>query len=266
MSYYFSPSLVLISLVWISLLGCDDTLSPNELNTIEPYVQNFSVNPATLDFDLTADGTKDTTITFLMDIESINLDTDSTPHYSVFLNSEDLPFLQGQLNRVSDENFSESFSINTKTYFFDTYTILITPTLTSNTANYSQSRISQVGVPFNEPEILTAENPSQVQRPQSGSVNVMFTAKATDVDRQANLDGVFLRLISRTNGEVNNSPFELFDNGNTAGDVTAQDSVFTLTFPVNSGNQLQTYDILYYAKDKSGLVSDTVKTVFSIVE
>jgi len=265
LSYTFSP-LVLLAFMWLSLSSCDDTLTPKDFDEQESFVRNLSITPSDLVFDELSDGIKDTTITISFSVEGINFDPDSTPYYSIFFNDEDIPSIQDPLISSGANQFSNSFSFSTKTYFFETYSILVTPTLSGNSVNYSQSRILQKGVPFNSPDILEANNPQEVSRPSSGRINVRFEAKATDIDRQRNLDGVFLRLISRSTGEVNNSPFELFDDGTQGGDQVSRDSVFTLTLPVNSGNQLQTYDILYYAIDKSGLVSDTVKTIFRIVE
>lgn len=261
-------SLVLLALVWTVIASCDDALTPKDFDEQQPYVQNLVVNPSTISFDPETDGQKDTTLTLDVTVDGFNFEVDSVPYYSVFLGDDENPILQDKflVNFSPITTFQASIPIETKTYFFETYTVLITPSLSGNFTNFAQSIMIQTGVPFNAPTIIEAINPEEVQRPSSGNVNVRFQAKATDIDRQKNLDGVFLRLISRTSGEVNNSPFQLFDDGERAGDQSANDSVFTLTFPVNSGNQLQTYDILYYAKDKSGLVSDTIKTVFKIVE
>ncbi len=268
MSYKFY-SLVLFTTIWVlAFASCDDTLTPKDFDEQQPYVQNLVVSPSEITFDPQTDGQKDTTLNLNITVNGFNFGVDSVPYYSVFVGNEDFPSIQGKfpVNFSPITTFQTSIPIVTNTIDFETYTLLITPSLSGNNQNFAQAIITQTGVPINAPEILEVNNPTEVERPSNGEILVPFTSKVRDIDGQNNIEGVFLRLISQTSGEVANSPFELFDNGNSGGDQIASDSVYTVTFPVSSNNELQTYDILYYAKDKSGLVSDTVRTTFSIVD
>ncbi|MEP1150516.1 MAG: hypothetical protein ABJH08_02205 [Balneola sp.] len=267
MIYKFS-SLVLLSIFGISLASCDESLTPKDLDENQPYVQKLQINPSSIDFDLNSDGQKDTTITLDLEVDGFNFKVDSVPYYSIFVGEESLPSIQGKflVNFSQLTTFQANINIPTNTLDFETYTVLVTPKNNGSGQNYAQAIVKQSGVSFNAPEVLSVNNPDEVERPESGETTVYFTAKVSDTDGQNNIDGVFLRLISQTSGEVNNSPFQLFDDGSSRGDLIASDSIYTLIFPVNSSNQLQTYDIKYYAKDKSGLVSDTVTTTFSIVD
>lgn len=260
--------MVLLSIFGISLASCDEALTPRDLDEKQPYVQNLQINPSPIDFDAVNDGQKDTTITLNLAVDGFNFEVDSVPYYSIFIGKESLPSIEGKflVNFSPLTTFQANIYIPTNTLEFETYTVLVTPENNSSGQNYAQAVVKQNGVSFNAPEILEVNNPEEVERPESGETTVYFTAKVSDEDGQNNIDGVFLRLISQTSVEVNNSPFLLFDDGSSRGDLIPSDSVYTLTFPVSSSNQLETYDIKYYAKDKSGLVSDSVTTTFSIVD
>lgn len=269
MSYKFSP-LVLITFLWISIISCDDTLTPKNYDDINPYVIDLTVNPSDLTFDPALDGQKDTTITFDLNVKGFNFESDAVPYYSIFIGDQDIASIQGKflVNFIPLTTFTANIPISTNTIEFETYTILVTPTLDGDNQNYTQAVVRQRGVPINAPEILEVNNPSEVEIPSgSNTTTVLFTAKVKDLDGQSNIDRVLLNFRNEGGSLLSESPFDMFDNGtNSSGDITASDSVFTTTFIINSSNTPNNRTALYWAIDKSGLSSDTVETTFNLVD
>ncbi len=250
--------------------ACDSALEPENFDEQQPFFRNLQVNPSEFSFDPQTDGQKDTTIALNLSVEGFNFETDSVPYYSVFVDGEDLPSYQGDfpVNFSPNTTFSTQIEISTNTIEFHTYTVLVTPSETGNNSNYATAVIDQTGVPINPPEILEVNNPDTLIRPESGSITAFFTAKITDPDGQSNIEEVLIRIFDREIGQVQGSPFEMFDDGITYEDETANDSVFTFSLPVTQTNDRpnRDFDIEYYGIDKSGLSTDTLKTIFIIRE
>jgi len=254
----------------ICLSSCDTALTPKDYNDIDSYLTELSISPANISFDPLIDGQKDTTVTFDISITGNNFDDDMVPYYSIFLLGEDLPSFQGNMavNQSSLTTFVAAVSIPTNTIEFETYTILVTPTIEGNNSNYAQAVVRQTGVPINAPEILEVNNPEEVEIPSgSNTTTVLFTAKVQDIDGQSNIDKVFLNFRNIDGSILSDTPFEMLDDGNNAsGDLVASDSVFTSTFVINSSNTPNNRTALYWAIDQSGLSSDTLETTFNIVD
>lgn len=259
--YSFVP--VVIGLL---LLNCDSTISPSNSFIDGPEVKELTVTPNDVNF-IQADGFKDTTLTFSVEATVENVTEETALGYALRNKSTQLLIGEGELTPGDQTNIFETvLGIETTTTSFEELIVEVYAYNPNGNGNFFQTSVSISGFSNNPPEILEASNPEEVQRPSSGETSVSFTAKTTDADGQQSIEGVFLRLISQTSGEVSGSPFQLFDNGASQGDQVASDSVYTTRFSISPTNQLQTYDILYYAVDKGGLVSDTVKTTFSIIE
>lgn len=135
--------------------------------------------------------------------------------------------------------------------------------------NYASSTVKIKGFSNFRPEILFVNNPDTVYRPASGSVLAKFEAKVTDDDGYSTLQGVYIRVISpQDSRDVEGSPFLMADDGSTYEDDTAGDSLFTWSQSVTptTNNPNRDFNIEYFAVDKGGLHSDTVRTTFSIRE
>ncbi len=248
------------------LFNCDTTISPSNTFSDGPEVQQLTVSPNDVDFS-SSDGFKDTTLTISVLSTIENVTEETTLGYAVRDKSTLVLISEGELTTASEADvYGIDLSLETTTTSFEELIAEVYAYNPDGSGNFFQTAISISGFSNNPPEILEANNPEEVQRPSSGETSVSFTAKTTDADGQHSIEGVYLRLISQTSGEVSGSPFQLFDNGSSQGDETPSDSVYTTSFSISPTNQLQTYDILYYAVDKGGLVSDTVKTTFSIIE
>ena len=269
MSYKFY-SLVLLALSLTVIVSCDDTLTPKDFDEQQPYVQNLVVSPSEITFHPQTDGQKDTTLNLNITVNGFNFGVDSIPFYSVFVGNEDLPSIQGKfpVNFSPITTFQTSIPIVTNTIDFETYTLLITPSLAGNNQNFAQAIITQTGVPINAPEILQVNNPEEVEIPSgSNTVVVLFTAKVKDEDGQSNIDKVLLNFRNEDGSILQETPFELFDNGNSSsGDITSSDSVYTISFSIDSNNTPSNRTAFYWAIDKSGLTSDTLETPFKLVD
>lgn len=267
-------SLVLLTLAWALIVSCDDALTPKDFDEQQPYVQNLVVSPTEISFDPQRDGQKDTTLILNVTVDGFNFDVDSVPYYSVFLGDTESPFIQKKfpVNFSPLTTFQTSIPVSTNTVIFETYTLVITPSLSGNNQNFAQAIIRQTGVPINPPEILEVNNPEEVEIPSGSDVTrVLFTAKVTDADGQDNLDRVFIDFVNEDGSILTPDPNILLDDGNNSnsngsGDATASDSVYTIQFFVDSSNTPNNRTARYYALDKSGLSSDTLTTTFNIVD
>ena len=274
MSYKFY-SLVLFTTIWVlAFASCDDTLAPKDFDEQQPYVQNLVVSPSEITFDPETDGQKDTTLNLNITVNGFNFGVDSVPYYSVFVGNEDFPSIQEKfpVNFSPITTFQTSIPIVTNTIDFETYTLLITPSLSGNNQDVPQAIITQTGVPINAPEILEVNNPAEVEIPNDDSqVRVRFTAKVIDQDGQNNIDRVFIEFVNEDGSVLIPDPNILYDDGiNTSnterGDLVANDSVYTIQFFINSSNTPTNRIVNYFAIDKSGLRSDTLKLPFNLVD
>lgn len=273
MSYKFY-SLVLLALSLTVIVSCDDTLTPKDFDEQQPFVQNLVVSPSEITFDPQIDGQKDTTLNLNITVKGFNFGVDSVPYYSIFVGNEDIPSIQEKfpVNFSPITTFQTSIPIVTNTIDFETYTLLITPSLDGNNQNFAQAVITQTGVPINAPEILEVNNPAEVEIPNDDSqVRVRFTAKVIDRDGQNNIDRVFIEFKNEDGSVLIPDPNILYDDGiNTSnterGDLVANDSVYTIQFFINSSNTPTNRTVNYFAIDKSGLRSDTLELPFNLVD
>lgn len=265
-NHKFITVLILSSVL---LAGCETGIEKDG-SDFSPVITQFSVTPGEINFEGQTDEIFDTTLTFNISGQIRQITADTRTYFSITDIQSDQRIDEGNLNLVSTStgtgNFGQNLTFTVSTSTISNFLVIVTATDVNGNGNYAQSVINIDGISNSPPEIIDVNNPTEYTIPQSGTDNIRFTAKVTDEDGQNNIEGVFLRLISQTTGEPANSPFELFDDGQSFGDQVASDSVYTLTFPVNSENQPDTYDIHYFAIDRAGLVSDTVRTTFTLIE
>ena len=245
--------------------ACDSTTSPDSKLEKVPSVTHFLVTPTDILFS-SDQGFTDTLINVSVEARFRNHEALIKPFVTLSKSGAAEIIDKVPLEYVDSRTdlYSAGFTLTTTTTSFEDY--LVNMIYDEKRGNYAQTRIQIRGFSNARPELLYATNPDSVSRPETGTTPVTFTAKATDNDGQETIEGVYMRLISQVSGEVGSSPFELYDDGTSGEDEVAKDSIYTLTLEIDPTRQLQTYDIHYYAVDKGGLVSDTIKTTFSIVE
>ena len=262
-SKHFYPILALG--VYLFIGGCDPTTSPKELTDDVPSVQAALVIPGDVEFQAT-DGFKDTTLTFAINAAFNNLGN-NIPHY-VVRNKETEKILTEDILTYTDFGHVGNFQISTTTTSYEDYFVEIYVYDEEAQGNYYQTSISIRGLSNNRPVITDTTSPGTIIRPSSGETLAVFTATVTDADGDNTIDRVFLRIIDQTSGEVEGSPFLMSDNGSSLGDETADDQIYTWSYGVpgnpDSGIIDRDYDIEFFALDKGGLYSDTLRTTFHI--
>lgn len=256
----------LLLFIGVGFLSCDSTTSPESPISNQAYITSLSLNPDQINFSLQSDGFKDTVLAITLHTTIENADSSFLPEYTVTSKNSEKLLLAGQLQKANRNEYQDTFELTTTTTTIDQIIINVLPSIIHN--NYAQSYLRINGFSNFTPEIIETESPELINRPQSGSVPATFTAKVTDTDGQETIDKVFLRVISQTSGEVQGSPFEMYDDGSTYNDEVASDSVYTWSLPVEptNNNPNRDFNIEFFAIDKGGLSSDTVRTTFSIRE
>lgn len=257
-----------IALSYCLFISCDTTTNPQDLTIESPVVLVADISPPQIQFDSVLDGFRDTTVAITISATIENVSDDVVPGYVIrdketgaLINSGDLQ-VEGINGYVGEAN------LKLTTTSFEEYIVEVFAYDEFGTGNYFQKNLSVIGFSNNKPVILEAINESEIVRPASGQVTAFFTAKVTDDDGQASIDRVLMRIIDLVAGEPEESPYLMFDDGASLGDVVANDSVFTFSLPVTQTDNRpnRDFNIEYFAIDKGGLISDTVRTTFRIVE
>lgn len=249
--------------------ACDSTTSPRELDTDFPAIIALSISPKNIPFTEEVDGYRDTTISLELQFSAENVSASDQIRYALS-DSKGETLLENAIEIQGDENqtYSETIDLGVTTTTIADYTINVFLINEAGDGNYGQTKFKVEGFSNFPPEILETSSPDVINRPASGEVPAVFTAKVVDNDGQETIDRVYIRVINQASGEVQGSPFEMFDDGTNYNDSTASDSVYTWyqSVPPNEENPNLDFDIEFFAIDKGGLSSDTIKTTFSIVE
>lgn len=247
--------------------ACDSTTAPEDKLREAPTVNFFNVSPSEVQF-ISEHGFKDTTLSISVEARFDNHEYLDNPFITISDKSSAEIIEEQSLELVDSitNTYAVDFNISTTTTSIEDF--IINMIYDAKQGNYAQKVLKIRGFSNFPPEILETDSPEVINRPESGSIPAIFTAKVTDEDGQENISRVYLRVINQQSGEVEGSPFEMFDNGETYDDETANDSTYTWyqSVPPNEENPNSDFDIEFFAMDKGGLSSDTVRTTFSIRE
>ena len=265
-------SKAILSILFLAILGsihCDSLPDTHTQSYAYVDLSHFRVEPTDVNFDVEMDGFKDTTLQFTLYAQLHNSDLLDylgyiirEPRTGVILLQEQLPTpvsdplpieIQGTFNwETSTTNFEQ---LLVELYALDRYGYGI----------QHQATLTIEGIASSPPQIIWVNNPGSVEIPTgSTTLTIPFKAKVTDPDGQETLDRVFIAFENEDGSILVPNPNILTDTG-TGLDEVAGDSVFTITFSVNSSNSPQNRTVLYYARDKAGLFSDTLKSTFNII-
>lgn len=246
-------------------LACDTTIEPLNNLSLFPEVVSVAIPTDSVSFTR-SDGFADTTITLPIEATIRNIDETSTLGFVIRDASSLAAVIQGNLAASAQENlFNGEASINTSTTSVENYLVEVYAFDESGRGGFAQTPFYIVGFSSAPPVLTRTTSPGTIVRPVSGSIPAVFTAKVTDPDGDETISRVSIRVI-QNNVDVQGSPFEMFDDGSTLGDTTANDFVFTWSQDVTptTGEQDRDFDIEFFAVDEGGLHSDTVRTTFSI--
>lgn len=124
-------------------------------------------------------------------------------------------------------------------------------------------------VAFNDaPYISNLVAPSQVQIDPQRDVKILITIKAKDPQGVADIDTVQFRSFLPSGQEANNSPIQLFDNGDAdQGDDRAGDGIFSrFIFLPSQGVTPGDFRFVFQARDKSDLLSNTIEHILRVTQ
>ncbi|MFV1884901.1 MAG: hypothetical protein ACMZ7B_10470 [Balneola sp.] len=253
--------------VLFSIISCDPTETSLTVFGEAPVVQNLTIQPNSIVF-VPEDGFRDTTLSIYIEAFIENVSEETFFGYTIRNKASQEIVAFGELAAETRADiFRTETGLETTTTSFENYIVEAFAYNEAGIGNFIQVPISIQGFSNNKPEILEVSNPDTLQRPESGETIARFTAKVRDLDGQSSIDRVLIRVINQESGEVTGSPFRMVDSGNS-GDLIASDSIFTWALPVTptDNNPNRNFNIEYFAIDLGGLISDTVKTTFSIKE
>ncbi|MEO1023417.1 MAG: hypothetical protein AAFW89_12810 [Bacteroidota bacterium] len=268
----FSKLLVLAGAFFLVVSACDEV--PESTSGIEQTgtITRFEYQPSSIQFSSDTDGIKDTTISFDLSL-SVGQSFDGLrANFEIFSSLQTEPVASGIFEPADPENPTSftaevSYPLNT----VETQDLVFVATLNNPNSGFATGNVNIIGAINNPPEILEVDNPEQVTIPSPGEgpLVVLFEAKVTDAQGQASIDRVLLNFFDIDQEEfLLTTPVALLDNGVQSGvafDLAAADSIFTTPFSINSSNNPDELEVLYWAIDNGGLSSDTVRTAFRIV-
>jgi hypothetical protein len=253
------------------LVSCDEEPGLPTSDVSDVRLSTLTVSPSRVDF-IPADAVKDTVVQVAISIRLASGTTDVPPTLLV---------VDSESNDVVFEGPMTGFSNLTTVQYTQTVPI---PTSTTTLADYSVSvivvengrpisnkvigKIRINGFSTGRPVILLQETPANVQIPISGSQTFDLKAKASHPNGNTLIQTVNVIIRGANGVALSGSPFQLFDNGNTAenGDVAAGDSLYTRRFVISSSNNPDTYTLRYYAIDRFGASSDTLTATMRFVQ
>lgn len=258
----------LLSFIAVGFYACDSTTAPENPLADSPSIASFEITPTSIEFTMKEDGFKDTTITVELYSMILNGADSDNVLYAFSDKSSGEVVAEGELTSLESPefNYSAEVDIETTTTSSGNYTVSVF--FENNPSVYAQTGFSSQGFSNDRPEILKTAGPNLINRPSSGQIPAVFTAKVTDADGQETIDQVYIRVINQASGEVEGSPFQMFDDGTTYNDSTANDSIYTWSQNITPTDQNpdRDFNIEFYAIDQAGLSSDTVRTTFRIRE
>lgn len=259
--------LFVVLAIGLIFYACDSTTAPNDPLTETPAIVDFDITPSNINFT-PSDGVRDTTVNIQFSGSTAHTEEGQTVTLNIIdSNSGELVSSEELAINEESQSFQYEFNFETLTTFFTNFSVNAYLNQENTTSGFAEGQISVQGFSVYPPEIVEINTPDSIALPTGGESAraVAFQAKVSDPEGLASIQGVYLRLISRSTGELSGSPFLLYDNA-TNGDGTAGDSLFTRGFQFNSGNEADEYDVQYYAVDRGGLTSDTVKTTFIVTD
>lgn len=255
--YIFALPLVSALLV----LSCDSADGPTNVLRETPKIDEFSVEPGSLDFS-EQDALADTLVTF-----HITAKADLPDDYSlkaIISSAEDRSELESTLlesDPDAPEWFSGSLSLMVSTDRFESLLLYVYPTGPDGLAgNRAETTITVTGFDTGIPEVLNVEHPDTLTIPAEGESPKPFaiTARVSHTVSMDYIDRVSLQLTNGINFvEDMQDDHEDFDN-------EPGDSIYISTFSIDSDNQPATYTVNVHAIDITGTSSDTLRSKLTL--
>ncbi|MFQ5601855.1 MAG: choice-of-anchor X domain-containing protein [bacterium] len=144
---------------------------------------------------------------------------------------------------------------------------------TDKSANRSTGKVARVNGRFLHPQnpvIFNVVAPDTVKIHATNTTEILITVDVSDPQGLSDIDFVRFRSFLPDGKESSQSPFNLSDNG-TGGDAERGDGTYSLTIflpsasatpPVQRGN----FRFIFQARDKSGLLSDEIEHIMTVID
>lgn len=162
------------------------------------------------------------------------------------------------------------FSMVTTTRFaewkFGSYHLMVQAYDSRNAASNSLYKILpwakiRVGV---APQIIGVSAPDTIQLPAVGDKSFLLTANVTDADNNRDIHEVYFDTFRPDGSASSGNPFKMYDDG-TSGDVTAGDYIYSLKIFITSQNSPGNYRFEFQARDYSGLLSNKIIHIITVI-
>jgi hypothetical protein len=235
-----------------------------------PYILSLRLSESKINLDTSTtlalkrnnDGTysiNDSIYTYVIDpVDGNNLVSCS---YALTPPGYSYPTQTGTLSRIqvagNSATFTGAASFTIQRSDIGDYTIAITVTGKSNFVSNTLGSTLFITRRNARPKISNLSIPDTLHRPDTGFKIVQFAINASDSDGIADIEKVFFKSINSTSPDFEQP---MFDDGNLSldGDSVAFDGRYSRLIPLDSSATLGRKEFRFWARDKSGALSDSL--------
>lgn len=252
------------------LLSCDEEPGLPTSDVSDVRLSTLTVSPSRVDF-VPNDTVKDTVVQIAVSIRIASGASDVPPTLLVVDTETDDVVFEGAMNPtpiLGITQYAQTVPIETSTTTLAEYAVSVIVVENGRPiSNKVIGRLRVNGFSTGRPALLLQETPANVQIPLSGTQTFDLKAKVSHPNGKALIQTVNVIIRGQNGVALSGSPFQLFDNGNTAenGDAAAGDSLYTRRFVISASNNPDTYTLRYYAIDRFGASSDTLTATMRFV-
>lgn len=244
-------------------MGCDSAPGPSDPAGRPPTLSDFSYSPQRLNALDLEDGISDGRISVDFTVQVKAEDADGSVDRVVFLLRPPTigrqPLASERLNSSSAGLYELTHQVRLVAGETGNYSLVVYAV--DDTGLLSNRMVGTFTLVYegNPPVIDSLDVPAVIQRPASGTQNVVFAAYVSDPEGLENITSVVF-------WNVNNPglTFNLYDDGEGGGDAVAGDGRFTTTVQINSNNATGVNRFAFQATDRARLKSNVVEAEVTI--
>ena len=260
------------------LLSCEkEKTDLIDVSLNSPFVSSLQLGTSSVNLDTTAAPTvvhlpdssyriRDTV--FARIVSSAGAQDIQEVSYYLYRPEDQNSFVSGSLQFIettdSTATYRAAFSFNVQRCDIGAYRVEVIARTQSGLMSNSLVKSVIVGRNNLPPRLSNLSAPDTLHRPVSGTRPVFFAVSATDPDCESDIVKVFFRSI---NSHSPNFEFRLYDDGNLAvtGDSVAGNGRYSLVIPIDSTATLGRLEFRFWARDKSGALSDSLAHFITIL-
>jgi hypothetical protein len=253
------------------LLSCDEEPGLPTSDVSDVRLSSLSLSPSRIDFN-PIDTVKDTVVQIAVSIRLVSGTTDVPPTLLVVDSETDDVAYEGPMttgvSNATTQQYIHTLAIETTTTTLSEYSVSVIVIENGRPiSNKVTGRLRVNGFSTGRPTLQFEETPATVQIPSNGTQTFDLKSKVSHPNGNALIQTVNVIIRGANGVALSGSPFQLFDNGNTAehGDIAAGDSLYTRRFVISSSNNPDTYTLRYFAIDRFGASSDTLTATMRFV-